>query len=112
MMRLKELKIKTILPSHGEPFQEAHRRIAELLTHHSERLRIILDAIGDGKDALKIADLVFGSDFHNPIDRFLAVGETLAHLEFLIKCGMVVDQDGIPVIYTRNPGSPTINHTA
>lgn len=101
LLRLKELKIKTVLPAHREPFAEAHRRIDELLAHHENRLQVILNAIEDGKNAAQITDQVFGSDLNSPLDRFLAVGETLAHLKVLMQKGLVRQQNLSTILFTR-----------
>lgn len=103
LKRLKKLDIKLALPAHGDLFADVKNRIDQLFSHHSERLQIILDSVGEGKNAGQITDLVFGEEM-DLLQRFLAVGETLAHLQLLIRYGLVCQQEGMPVIFGRSMG--------
>jgi glyoxylase-like metal-dependent hydrolase (beta-lactamase superfamily II) len=72
-----------VLPSHGRPFRGLHTRTAQLLQHHEERLREVLEACaeqaGSAHDMLKVI-------FKRPLDfhqTTFAIGESVAHLHAL-----------------------------
>lgn len=98
-----------LLPAHGPVTDSAHTRVAELLTHHDDRLAKSLAALGDGTlDAHAVAralgwtrrEVPFGelSEFN----QMLAVNETAAHLDVLVLRGRctVAFRDGVNR-YTR-----------
>ena len=71
-----------VLPSHGRPFRGLHRRIAVLRRHHLEQLEALRQACREPRTADELLPTMFGRvprGFH----RLLAIGETLAHLNFL-----------------------------
>ncbi|MFA3837756.1 MBL fold metallo-hydrolase [Streptomyces aureus] len=85
-----------LLPAHGPVTDSAHTRVAELLTHHDNRLAQSLKALGDiALDAHAVArklgwtrrEVPFGelSDFN----QMLAVNETAAHLDVLVLRGRI-----------------------
>lgn len=73
-----------ILPSHGEPFIGLHARLTQLTHHHDKRLIALREAIkGPPKTARALAPALF----RRTLDRnniSLALGETLAHIHYLI----------------------------
>jgi glyoxylase-like metal-dependent hydrolase (beta-lactamase superfamily II) len=86
----------TLLPAHGPVTPSAHVRIKELLAHHDQRLTETLDAVRDGgQTALDSARRLTWTGKRRPFDglntfnKFLAVGETAAHLEHLVTTGDV-----------------------
>lgn len=79
-----------VLPSHGRPFRGAHTRVAQLHTHHAERLAELLSACTEracsAHDALPVL-------FKRPLNRqqmTFAMGEAVAHLHALWHAGKVV----------------------
>jgi glyoxylase-like metal-dependent hydrolase (beta-lactamase superfamily II) len=82
-----------VLPAHGEPFRNVKERIDYLLAHHRRRLMEAMAGAGRGSDLVGVARSISWSRGHfdmlGPIDRWLAVLETLAHLQFLINEGFV-----------------------
>lgn len=86
-----------VLPSHGKPFRGLHRRIADLIAHHDERLAETLAACTVPKRAIDLMPVLF----RRPLDdhqTFFAVGESLAHLHRLVAEGdleVSVDADGV-----------------
>ncbi|KAK1184540.1 MBL fold metallo-hydrolase [Streptomyces sp. NBS 14/10] len=83
-----------LLPAHGPVADSTHTRVAELLTHHDDRLRTTLAVLEDGThDAFAVArrlpwtrrEVPFSelSAFH----QMLAVNETVAHLDVLVLQG-------------------------
>ena len=105
LRRLEGLHPRLVLPAHGPCFDNYQERIRELYRHHEERLELILRSVGSGKHAAAISDEVFGTDL-GPVERFMAVGETLAHLKVLIRQGLVAEREGIPTTFiARGVGS-------
>jgi glyoxylase-like metal-dependent hydrolase (beta-lactamase superfamily II) len=91
---LKSLPARLVLPGHGEPFQDLEGRILALLKHHEERLQQILEAVQGGarsiyEVALRIPWTPRKTPFPDldPINQFLALQETAAHLEHLVATG-------------------------
>lgn len=80
--KIKRLHADFVIPSHGRPFYGANERIDEILTHHEERLGETLDAIGTGSTVYDVCCRLFRKDLTVHEQRF-ALGETLAHLEYL-----------------------------
>jgi glyoxylase-like metal-dependent hydrolase (beta-lactamase superfamily II) len=73
-----------VLPSHGRPFRGLHRRLADLAGHHREQLDALLGFCTEPRTAFEVLPVLFRRvprGFH----RLLAVGEAVAHLNFL--CG-------------------------
>lgn len=80
--KIKQLDAEYVIPSHREPFTNANKRIEEIKAHHGERLEKTLGAIqqeGTVHDVCKVL-FPFIETIHET--RF-AIGETLAHLEYL-----------------------------
>ncbi len=82
-----------VLPAHGEPFRNVKGRIDYLFAHHRKRLAEAMAGAGKGNELIGVARNISWSRGHfdtlGPIDRWLAVLETLAHLQFLINEGFV-----------------------
>jgi glyoxylase-like metal-dependent hydrolase (beta-lactamase superfamily II) len=83
-----------LLPAHGPVTDSAHTRVAELLTHHDDRLAKSLTALGENTlDAHAVAcklgwtrrEVPFGD--LNAFNQMLAVNETAAHLDVLVLRG-------------------------
>jgi glyoxylase-like metal-dependent hydrolase (beta-lactamase superfamily II) len=105
------LEADLVLPAHGEPFQGLGRRVRELLDHHDEREREVLEALSRGartgtdvafalpwtRRRRPLADLALGQ-------QRMAITETLAHLEELRSRDLVVrgERDGL-AFYTLAP---------
>jgi glyoxylase-like metal-dependent hydrolase (beta-lactamase superfamily II) len=93
-----------VLPSHGKPFRGAHRRVAQLETHHQARLQELTQSL---QEKPKSAAELLGVLFRRPLDAhqtFFAMGEAIAHLHYLYYAGRAqrqVDADGIMRYATR-----------
>jgi glyoxylase-like metal-dependent hydrolase (beta-lactamase superfamily II) len=74
-----------LLPSHGPLVEDPAARIHELLEHHDRRLHACLDAMGaTPTTAYDISLQVFGGSLDH-FGRWMALGETLSHLEHLVQ---------------------------
>lgn len=79
--KVKKLDVEYVIPSHFQPFQNANQRIDELLTHHEDRLEVTYQSIKNPSTIFEVTTRMFkGLNLHE--SRF-AIGETLAHLEYL-----------------------------
>ncbi|MDP2719014.1 MAG: MBL fold metallo-hydrolase [Dehalococcoidia bacterium] len=107
---LDKLEVDIVLPGHDDVFQGFHKRIGELIVHHDRRNVEIL-GIGRStpKTAYEMAPMISWVNAKRswqdlpPLDRRLAVLETLSHLEFLYSLGKIekFQQDG--QTYFLNP---------
>ena len=72
------------LPSHGKPFTGLHVRIAQLQSHHQERLQEIVDAASAAQplSAMDVLPVMFKRPL-DPHQMTFALGEALAHLHLL-----------------------------
>jgi len=89
---VEKLNPKLLLPSHGDAFTDASRRVSFLFQHHEKRLQEVMQGIMEEKSITGAARHVKWSrgDFENlsDFDKWLAVLETLSHAEFLAYCGV------------------------
>ncbi len=98
LMRFSALSSDTlVLPSHGLPFLGMKERIAELERHHRSRLDRLAAVCGRPRTAAELLPEMFDRklDDHQVI---FAMGETIAHLNYLMRRGAlerVDDADGI-----------------
>ena len=87
---MRALDVDLILPGHRRIWKSHKDRIAELKVHHHARLNEVIAALKDGdKTAYQIApcimwDIDYASwDDFPPQQKWFAVGETVAHVEYL-----------------------------
>jgi glyoxylase-like metal-dependent hydrolase (beta-lactamase superfamily II) len=71
-----------VLPSHGLPFRGLHERLARLRQHHDERLAEAANALTVPRTAAELIPVLFRRELDAHQLGF-AIGETLAHLNFL-----------------------------
>jgi glyoxylase-like metal-dependent hydrolase (beta-lactamase superfamily II) len=87
-----------VLPSHGKPFTGMHQRIAQLQTHHADRLTEVMQACStQPTSGADIVPIMFKRelDLHQMT---FAMGEAVAHLHMLWYEGKLVrslDNQGI-----------------
>ena len=98
-----------VLPSHGKPFQGLHERIAQLHTHHRDRLEEVLAFCRLGPcTAADILPVLFkrAMDLHQTT---FAMGEAIAHLHALWLRGALErtqDASGTFRFTTSEPAHP------
>lgn len=86
-----------VLPSHRLPFRGLHVRIDQMIAHHHDRLDRAREACRDGATGAQALAALFQRQLDSHQIMF-ALGETLAHLNFLIGRGEVsraVGPDGV-----------------
>ncbi|MTJ80456.1 MAG: MBL fold metallo-hydrolase [Telmatospirillum sp.] len=82
-----------VLPSHGRPFIGLRERIDGLTSHHRERLDETLDACSQPITAVDLQAVMF----RRPLDShqlFFAIGESIAHLHYLMEERLIVRETG------------------
>jgi glyoxylase-like metal-dependent hydrolase (beta-lactamase superfamily II) len=101
--RVYNLDVKLVLPGHRSMMNDQKKRIDELKEHHRNRLSEVVAALQDGaKTVYQVApqitwDFKYKSwKLFPPQQKWFAFGETLAHLKYLEKEGIVKEgtQDG------------------
>ena len=82
-----------MLPSHGLPFRGLHERIDQLIGHHQERLERTLEACAMPLTLAEVMPRLFDRalDVHQ---LQFALGESLAHLNYLVEQGLLERQTG------------------
>lgn len=88
-------EVDTVLPGHGQPFENLYERCQSLTDHHEKRLAQIMDILSQRGplNAYSVAIEMFGplADMHV----VLGCAEAQAHLEYLIDEGRVTSGDGL-----------------
>jgi len=77
-----------VLPSHQEPFYGLHHRLETLINSHELALERLLAYLGSPRKAIDCMATMFGRKINNSELQF-AIGEILAHLNYLIQKGRV-----------------------
>ena len=93
-----------VLPSHGLPYRGIRERIEELREHHRRRLDETVEFLRETSTALALSRALF-PHVEGPDNIGFALGETLAHVNYLVDRGIVDeerDADG-RAIYTTRP---------
>ncbi len=87
--RFLELPAETlVLPSHRWPFTGLHLRARQLLHHHDDRLAATSAACAEPRDATTVLRDLFERELDDH-QLFFAIGETLAHLHYLMHRGVI-----------------------
>ena len=95
LRKVGELDADLVLPAHGDPFHSVSRRVRELLEHHDEREREMLEVLAHGpRTATEVAAALPWTRRRRPLSDLamsqqrMAVTETLAHLAELSSRGL------------------------
>ncbi len=93
-----------VLPSHGLPFRGAHARIAQLESHHAERLAELHAACAESpRAAADVLELLFRRKLDTS-QIFFALGEAIAHLHYLHYDGKLARNVGADGVARFAPG--------
>jgi glyoxylase-like metal-dependent hydrolase (beta-lactamase superfamily II) len=95
--RVEKLDVEVVLPAHESAFTNLRERIKQLRSHHKQRLKEIVERLSSGSvsSPYTLASSVHWNvnykswDDFPPFQKYLALGETLSHLTFLEKRGVV-----------------------
>ncbi len=82
-----------VLPSHGRPFRGLHRRISDLRAHHLQQLASLREACAAPCTAFDLLPVMFGRPLRG-FHRMLAMGEAVAHLNYLLADGLLAREIG------------------
>jgi glyoxylase-like metal-dependent hydrolase (beta-lactamase superfamily II) len=88
-----------VLPSHGLPFRGLHTRIDQLARHHEARLVELKAACAEPRTCSEIVPVLF----RRPLDAHqlgFAIGETLAHVRYLVNRGRMSRAERADGVYT------------
>ena len=89
-----------VLPSHGLPFYGLRERIKALQLHHEERLEQIHAALGEPTTACALFPVLFSREL-DAQQLYFALGETVAHLQYLKNQSLVESEERAGVMYFR-----------
>ena len=79
------------LPGHNLPFVGLPARLDELMAHHRARCASILKVVEAGSvSAADLVPVVFGRAIDDPHQMSFAFGETLAHVNYLVRTGALL----------------------
>ena len=89
LKRLEDLDVTRVLPAHEYSFEDLRGRLLEIERHHEDRLDEMVACVGDGPTtafevARKIKWVTGSLDSFSPWMQRAALGETLAHLDYLV----------------------------
>jgi glyoxylase-like metal-dependent hydrolase (beta-lactamase superfamily II) len=101
--RLRELPEDTlVLPSHGLPFRGLHFRIDQLHAHHADRCAELVRACDTPQSAAELIPVLFPREITDPHQTMFAMGEAIAHLNYLQQARHLerIDENGI-IRYAR-----------
>lgn len=94
-----------VLPAHTLPFFGLHQRLIELKSHHENHFLALEQACSSPQLIVNILPVLFERKLAKRV-LYLAVGECLAHLHYLIGVGRMVcihDQHGLNRYQTTDP---------
>lgn len=101
LARLLRLPVESGLPAHEGLIPDLPGRIRELLAHHHDRAQTVWNVLDKPLTAYEVAERIFRKDL-SPYQMRFALGEALAHLEFLRYAGdLVRDEKTLPWRYHR-----------
>ena len=86
-----------VLPSHGRPFRGIHARVEQLHAHHAQRCTLLLEACrGTPKSAAELIPVLFDREIPDPHQTMFAMGESIAHLNYLEHAGKLqrIEENG------------------
>ncbi|MFD1037564.1 MBL fold metallo-hydrolase [Virgibacillus byunsanensis] len=84
--KIRKLDADFVVPSHGNPFYGANKRIDEIRSHHDDRLAHTLELVRGSSTVYEVCQKLFKKELTIHETRF-AIGETIAHLEYLVARG-------------------------
>ena len=94
-----------VLPSHGKPFRGLQTRITELQQHHRARCSDLLAACDEPKSAAELMPVLFPRDITDAHQTMFAMGESLAHINYLAQSGTLVAGSDAGIIKFSKQGA-------
>jgi len=91
-----------VLPSHNVPFYGLHARLAQLISGHEENLERLQRELAQPKRAVDLFSVLFRRRI-NPDIVMMATGESIAHLNCLMRRGLAARElDGAGIAWYRS----------
>jgi len=110
--KVRPIPAQLVLPAHGPVFTDLQQRVDELLAHHERRLA---DCVGHvearHEQAYAVAEQLLWTKRDTPFsaldlfNRYIAVGETIAHLELLAHDERIVRHDSDDAVRFTGTGA-------
>lgn len=91
--QIAELDLRLVLPAHHRVYHAGAARACGLIRHHERALKRFVACLRPGMTGTEVATAVYGRR-HHVLDRFLALTETLAHLQYLQARGKAREDAG------------------
>ena len=94
-----------VLPAHNTPFHGLHARLRRLIAHHEDHFAALEEACLAPRTVPQLLPVIFKREL-DAEQTALALGECLAHLNFLVHSGRlrrVLDDDGLDRYVTLDP---------
>ena len=90
----RKLSAENVFPGHRPPFQDANKRIDEILHHHDTRMKEILSLTGEWRSGYEVAESMKWSKNRsingmNLMEMNFAIGEAISHLVHMERLGIV-----------------------
>jgi glyoxylase-like metal-dependent hydrolase (beta-lactamase superfamily II) len=102
LQRVAAMEIEQALPSHGPVIHDVAGLVRQRLAFHQRRMARVLDALrGGAHTTWDVTHALFPN--LSPLDIFLAVSETIGHLDLLEMGGTIVGEEEDGVILWRLP---------
>ena len=96
-----------VLPAHERPFFNLHTRLDQLVAHHQGHLARVQDSCEAPRGALELMAVLFPR-LSGRFDELMALGETLAHANYLMAEGVLVrEEHGGLLRYRQAPAGAT-----
>ena len=90
-----------VLPAHNDPFYGLHERLDDLISFHEQALQRLEKLIAEKKRAVDVFGVLFKRKINEQV-LSMATGESLAHLNCLMRRGVAVrERDGAGVDWYR-----------
>lgn len=99
-----------VLPAHERPFFNLHARLTQLEAHHRAHLALLLATCDEPRSALELMAVLFPK-LSGRFDELMALGETLAHANYLMAEGALSREEHCGLYrYRRCPeGTPAVD---
>ena len=96
-----------VLPAHERPFFNLHTRLDQLAAHHRAHLACLLASCDEPRSALELMAVLFPK-LSGRFDELMALGETLAHANYLMAEGLLSREEdrGLYRYRRRDPDAP------
>ncbi|MGQ0700773.1 MAG: MBL fold metallo-hydrolase [Panacagrimonas sp.] len=86
------LDLRCVLPAHHRVYHTGAERAQGLIRHHQRALQRFRERLRDGMRGMEVAEAIYGRR-RDILDRFLALTESLAHLQYLEEQGEIRRDD-------------------